>query len=100
MIAGGGDELQGIKKGVLEVAEAIVINKADGDNIARAELARKEYETALHLLMPYSPNWTVPVLTCSALQMVGGDIKSANVFFRVDLDSTQFSPGIRLMDTD
>jgi LAO/AO transport system kinase len=73
MIAGGGDELQGIKKGVLEVAEAIVINKADGDNIARAELARKEYETALHLLMPYSPNWTVPVLTCSALQMVGVD---------------------------
>lgn len=71
MIAGGGDELQGIKKGVLEVAEAIVINKADGDNITRAELARKEYETALHLLMPYSPNWTVPVLTCSALQMVG-----------------------------
>ncbi|MFN2354649.1 MAG: methylmalonyl Co-A mutase-associated GTPase MeaB [Desulfopila sp.] len=73
MIAGGGDELQGIKKGVLEVAEAIVINKADGDNVTRAELARKEYETALHLLMPYSPNWTVPVLTCSALQMVGVD---------------------------
>lgn len=73
MISGGGDELQGIKKGVLEVAEAIVINKADGDNVTRAELARKEYETALHLLMPYSPNWTVPVLTCSALQMVGVD---------------------------
>lgn len=67
MIAGGGDELQGIKKGVLEVADAIVINKADGDNVDRAELARREYEAALNLLMPYSPNWTVPVMTCSAL---------------------------------
>jgi len=67
MIAGGGDELQGIKKGVLEVADAIVINKADGDNVARAEMARREYEAALHLLIPYSPNWTVPVMTCSAL---------------------------------
>jgi LAO/AO transport system kinase len=67
MIAGGGDELQGIKKGVLEVADAIVINKADGDNILRAETARREYETALHMLMPNSPNWSPPVLTCSAL---------------------------------
>lgn len=67
MIAGGGDELQGIKKGVLEVADAIVINKADGDNILRTETARREYETALHMLMPNSPNWSPPVLTCSAL---------------------------------
>ncbi|MBM9604369.1 methylmalonyl Co-A mutase-associated GTPase MeaB [Desulfopila inferna] len=71
MIAGAGDELQGIKKGVLEVADAIVINKADRDNVGKAELARKEYQAALHLLMPYSPNWTVPVLTCSALEKVG-----------------------------
>jgi LAO/AO transport system kinase len=73
MIAGGGDELQGIKKGVLEVADAIVINKADGDNVFRAETARKEYETALHMLMPNSPNWSPPVLTCSALQHTGID---------------------------
>lgn len=71
MIAGGGDELQGIKKGVLEVADAIVINKADGDNINRAELARKEYQTALHMLMPTSPNWSPKVLTCSALERTG-----------------------------
>ncbi len=51
MIAGAGDELQGIKKGVLEVADAIVINKADGDNILRAQMAQKDYQTALHLLM-------------------------------------------------
>lgn len=73
MIAGAGDELQGIKKGVLEVADAVVINKADGDNIQRAEAAQKEYRAALHLLMPHSPNWTVPVLTCSSLESSGID---------------------------
>ncbi|WP_457576386.1 methylmalonyl Co-A mutase-associated GTPase MeaB [Desulfomarina sp.] len=73
LIAGAGDELQGIKKGVLEVADAIVINKADGDNINRAEMAKKEYEAALHMLMPTSPNWTVPVLTCSSLEHRGID---------------------------
>ncbi len=55
-IAGAGDELQGIKKGVLEVADAIAVNKADGDNINRAKLAKKQYETALHLVTPSSPN--------------------------------------------
>ncbi len=73
LIAGAGDELQGIKKGVLEVADAIVINKADGDNVNRAEMAKKEYEAALHMLMPTSPNWTVPVLTCSSLEHRGID---------------------------
>lgn len=73
MIAGAGDELQGIKKGVLEVADSIIINKADGDNIMRAKLAKKEYESALHMLMPASPNWTVPVLTCSSLYNKGMD---------------------------
>ena len=73
MIAGAGDELQGIKKGVLEVADAIVINKADGDNVLRAQMAQKEYQAALHLLMPSSPYWSPPVLTCSSLQMSGID---------------------------
>lgn len=71
MIAGAGDELQGIKKGVLEVADAIVINKADGDNINRAKMAQREYETALHMLMPASENWSPPVLTCSSLYSKG-----------------------------
>ena len=71
MIAGAGDELQGIKKGVLEVADAIVINKADGDNIIRTEIAQKEYQTALHMLMPTSPNWAPPVLTCSSIEQTG-----------------------------
>jgi len=73
MIAGAGDELQGIKKGVLEMADAIVINKADGDNLLRAEIAKKEYQTALNMLMPNSPNWSPPVLTCSAVEGRGID---------------------------
>ena len=70
MISGAGDELQGMKKGVLEIADAIAINKADGDNIQRAKMAKKQYETALHLLRPASLTWTPPVLTCSALEMI------------------------------
>ncbi len=73
MIAGAGDELQVIKKGVLEVADAIVINKADGDNLLRAEIAQREYQTALHMLMAHSPNWSPPVLTCSAAEGKGID---------------------------
>lgn len=73
MIAGGGDELQGIKKGVLELADAVAVNKADGDNIERAKMARRQYEMAFHLLSPPSRNWTPPVLTCSAVTLDGLD---------------------------
>ena len=71
MIAGAGDEIQGIKKGILELADAVAVNKADGDNIEKAEVARKQYETAIHFLAPSSPTWTPPVMACSALEMVG-----------------------------
>ena len=71
MLAGAGDELQGIKRGVLELADAIAINKADGDNIEKAKKAAKIYASALHMLQPASPNWQPPVLTCSALEMTG-----------------------------
>jgi LAO/AO transport system kinase len=71
MIAGAGDEIQGIKKGILELADAIAVNKADGDNVKKAEVARKQYETAIHYLAPSLPIWTPPVLTCSALEMIG-----------------------------
>ncbi len=71
MIAGAGDEIQVIKKGILELADAIAVNKADGDNVKKAEVARKQYETAIHYLAPSLPIWTPPVLTCSALEMIG-----------------------------
>ena len=73
MLAGAGDELQGIKKGVLELADAIAITKADGDNVAKARQAARAYASALHLLSPASPNWQPPVLTCSALAQDGVD---------------------------
>ncbi len=71
MLAGAGDELQGIKKGIMELADALVITKADGDNTARAETARAEYERALHYLMPASGGWKTRTLTCSALTGTG-----------------------------
>ncbi len=67
MLSGAGDELQGIKRGIMEMADAIVINKADGDNIQRARLARAEYANALHLFAPALSGWTAKVETCSAL---------------------------------
>jgi LAO/AO transport system kinase len=69
MIAGAGDELQGIKKGVLEVADAIAVNKADGDNVERAERACQQFENALHYLTPASPVWTPRAMTCSSLEL-------------------------------
>lgn len=66
-----GDELQGIKRGVMEIADAILINKAEGDNRPKAELARQQYANALHMLKPKSPNWQVPALLCSALRGEG-----------------------------
>ncbi len=67
MLAGAGDELQGIKKGILELADMIAVNKADGDNAQRAAAAAREYQMALHLTAPASPHWTPPVVTCAGL---------------------------------
>ena len=66
MLAGAGDELQGIKRGILELADILAITKADGDNLAAAKRARAEYAMAMHLMRPKHAGWTVPVLTCSA----------------------------------
>lgn len=71
MIAGAGDELQGIKKGILELADAVAVNKADGDNVTRAKAAAADYRHALHLMAPASASWSPPVLTCSALANEG-----------------------------
>jgi len=67
MLAGAGDELQGIKKGIIELADAVIITKADGDNKSRAEVARSEYERAIHYTQPASEGWKPPVFTCSAV---------------------------------
>ena len=70
-IGGAGDELQGIKRGIMEMADAIVINKADGNNIERANLAKIEFTKALHLLSPKENGWTPKILSCSAIQKTG-----------------------------
>ncbi len=73
MLPGAGDELQGIKKGLVELSDMIAINKADGDNIKRATLAAGEYRGALHILNPRSEHWQPPVITYSALTGSGID---------------------------
>lgn len=71
MLAGAGDELQGIKRGIMEMADAITINKADGNNIEKAGLARVQYMNALHLFPAPESGWVPKVLTCSAYMKTG-----------------------------
>jgi LAO/AO transport system kinase len=70
-IPGAGDELQGIKRGLLELADIIAVNKADGDQIERAKRAAMEYRTGLHILAAGNPNWSPAVLTVSARDNAG-----------------------------
>src|SRR5437879_11327805 len=71
MLPGAGDELQGIKKGLVELADLIAVNKADGDNVKRANQAAADYRSALHILNPRSQHWHPPVVTYSALTGAG-----------------------------
>jgi LAO/AO transport system kinase len=71
MLPGAGDELQGIKKGLVELADMIAVNKADGDNLKRANQAAADYRSALHILNPRSEHWHPPVVTYSALTGAG-----------------------------
>jgi LAO/AO transport system kinase len=78
-VAGAGDMLQGIKRGVLELADMLAVNKADGDNVMRAEAAAAEYRGAFNILEPASPNWRPVVLTVSGLENHGLDRLWADV---------------------
>ncbi len=71
LIGGAGDEIQGLKRGIIEFADAIAINKADGHNIEKAREAKMHYQSALSVLRPPSRVWSPPVLTCSAHSMDG-----------------------------
>ena len=71
MLAGAGDELQGIKRGIMELADTIVITKADSDNIIKANMAKMQFEQALHLFPPNKSGWTPKVMTASAIENVG-----------------------------
>lgn len=71
MLAGAGDELQGIKRGIVEIADAIAITKADGDNIQKTKKAALDYKNAIHLFPPMENGWTPKVTTCSAIENIG-----------------------------
>ena len=71
MIPGAGDELQGIKRGIIEMVDGMVINKADGENLRAARRAQRQYESALRMVAPKRQGWTARVLTCSALENRG-----------------------------
>ncbi|MEO9482188.1 MAG: methylmalonyl Co-A mutase-associated GTPase MeaB [Ekhidna sp.] len=73
MLAGGGDELQGIKRGIMEMADHILINKADEDNVKAARRAKEDYKNAVHLFPANEADWVVPVSLCSALEKTGID---------------------------
>ncbi len=68
---GSGDELQGIKRGVMELADLIVVNKADGNNLKKAEMTRSEYSRAVHYLLPSTEGWNREVITASAIEVKG-----------------------------
>jgi LAO/AO transport system kinase len=101
-ISGAGDELQGIKRGIMEMADAIVINKADGDNIAKAKLAKTEFNRALHLFPAKKSGWIPRASTCSSYTKEGIDmvwktisdyfelVKSNNYFEIKRKDQNQF----------
>lgn len=70
-LAGTGDELQGIKRGIMEMADGITINKAEGNNLEKAQLAQRQFQNALHLFPPHPSGWVPKVLTCSAFHKIG-----------------------------
>ncbi len=73
MLSGAGDELQGIKKGIMEMADMVVINKADGDNVGKSEIAKKIYQNALHIFPQSESGWTPVVNIASAIENMGID---------------------------
>ncbi len=70
-LAGAGDELQGIKRGIMEMADGIAINKCDGSNIDKAKVAKSQYQNALHLFPPHDSGWSPEAITCSSIELNG-----------------------------
>jgi len=91
MLAGAGDELQGIKRGIMEMADTILINKADGENKHKAKLARREYANALHLFPPTESGWIPQTQTCSAYTGDGiADVWSIIADYHHEMSSNGF----------
>jgi LAO/AO transport system kinase len=92
MLPGGGDDLQGIKRGIIELADAVIINKADGDHLALAKIAQNDYSQALTFIRPVTHGWKTRTLTCSALHNKGIDkiYKMVQDFFKTVKQNGQF----------
>ncbi|MGM0834567.1 MAG: methylmalonyl Co-A mutase-associated GTPase MeaB [Bacillota bacterium] len=92
VLTGAGDELQGMKKGIMELVDAIVVNKADGENAAKAKKTAEEYKQILHFLQPATESWETKAFTCSALYDIGIDQtwKIINEFLETTIDSGEF----------
>ena len=91
MLAGAGDELQGIKKGIMEMVDGLIINKADGENLSQTKKAKSEYSKALHLFPPKSSGWIPQVMTCSGLEKTGlNEIWTMIERFRIELTKSGF----------
>lgn len=89
LLPGGGDELQGIKRGIMELADMVIVNKADGELAATARHSASDYLSALKLLHPRTRNWSVPVKTCSALESRGiGEIWNTVEDYRATITSS------------
>ena len=99
LIPGGGDELQGIKKGLIEIADMVIINKADADPL-KAERSARDYRAALHMLTPASRHWSPPVLTVSGLGNTGLDRLWAEVERHRQVMSDSGERGARRADQD
>lgn len=102
MLTGAGDELQGIKKGVIEMADALLINKADGDNKLRAQAAKADYMQALHYLAPTTQGWRPQVETCSALtgEGIAAAWKLVEQFCQITTESGGFAERRRSQTLD
>jgi len=96
ILPGAGDELQGVKRGIMELADVVAVTKADGDNLPRAKLARAQLQAALHLLSPRYSGWTVPVIGCSALDGSGlGELWDAVLAHRRYLEAADLLAPLR-----
>ena len=96
MIAGAGDELQGIKKGIVEIADTLVITKSDGENIDRSKESQSIFSNALHMLSARNPNWQPRVLTCSAKQNDGiHEVWDTISEFYLEMQGNEFLPDQR-----
>lgn len=110
MLAGAGDELQGIKRGIMEMADLLVITKADGSNIEKAKMARSEFAHAIHLFPPNESGWITKVLTCSSTENKGikevfdvihsyKNFSTVNGFFSVKRQQQQIELVKELLDS-